>query len=1257
SFDTYSNANDVVGIEVKAFGGALASAAVNLRTDRFAEVAVLLHPNGWLDVIYDGVYAITNAPVGSFPAGSLFGFGARTGGLTDNHFIDDLSITTATAPAAYLEFYYPAGNAVRADSPIAVVLSDWGTTVNPAKIVLQVDGVTVSPLITQSAPDTVVRYVPPAILASGSSHTVSITYADDASPTPATNTWSYGFTVAAYQNLSTTLIASSNLVSSTPGFALRISQIEANRGPSIQRAESQLAGLFINPDTGLPYPNLATITAFNEPSVINYSTTGGQGGFQTEPPLSIPGLPGQFPDTSSSGDTNAALDAVTYLYLQPGLYALGVNSSDGFRLTLASTPDMYAPVQSVFDGVRSPADSVTTFGVSQAGYYPFRICYFIGGLEAVAPTLDVPSLEFFAVDAVGGKTLINDANVAGFIPAFLPAQTLPYVRSVDPIAGSTGVPKNTALEITLINGSITVAPGTAAIELRLNGASVAPTVSYGVTNNGVTTIRYQPPVALALNSSNFVEFAFTDSAANRRTNSYYFITENVLTQLFAIPPASATNATWAKWVSSTATERGLAYNPKTGHVLVVSRGAATGVDGPNGLGVAILDGNTGLYLGQLSIILPDNSSIKDAGIGLFKLNMIDVAEDGVIYACALTTSWNTQNFVVYRWQDENASPTIAVASPQLGGSVRVGDVLVVRGSGAGTEILASGNAQVNMVPLFTTTDGTNFAGTALNVVGLPNASTRLGLAFGCGNTFYGETTGGNFPLRYISFAGAPSTVSALITNYPIVDAANNPFIGPIGVDIPNQRLIGASTAGTAGAAHSMNLFDLDALVAGNTNKPVDSKPFPISSGTFGTGAVDFTPDGTRVYTLDSGSGVIAFSLAPKLAQPAICAHPKTNIVAGPGALGFMDVMAIGAPQSFQWFFNGAPIANATNRTLNIADVQPSKLGFYRVTITNFLGSATSSVAVLDTRMVVTEGMVNQVVAPGGSASFSVTVSNGLPAYAYQWRLNDTNIAGATASTLNIPNAQASDAGAYTVAITDSLGQSIISPMAVLTVGTLGTGTGLAASYFNLVNFAENDPPDPFGSVPALNRIDPTIDFDWGALGSPDPFVFADFFTVRWQGQVQPFYSQTYTFYTRSDDGARLWVDGKLLVNRWVPQAPTEASGTIDLVANQKHSILMEYYEKEGGAVAQLMWSSPGQVKTIVPMTQLYPVAGAFFPSMTSSLSFGTNIVLNWTGTCVLETAPDITGPWTPILTNAGPFTISTEGQPAYFRLLSQQAPL
>ncbi len=142
--------------------------------------------------------------------------------------------------------------------------------------------------------------------------------------------------------------------------------------------------------------------------------------------------------------------------------------------------------------------------------------------------------------------------------------------------------------------------------------------------------------------------------------------------------------------------------------------------------------------------------------------------------------------------------------------------------------------------------------------------------------------------------------------------------------------------------------------------------------------------------------------------------------------------------------------------------------------------------------------------------------------------------------------------------------------------TAGTGTGLTGQYFDNSDF----------TAPKITRTDGTINFDWG-YGSPDASIGVDTFSARWTGQVQPQYSQAYTFYTTSDDGIRLWVNNQLIINNWTDHAPIENSGTMTLTAGQKYDLKLEFYENGGGAVSKLSWSSASQIKQIIPQLQLY----------------------------------------------------------------------
>ncbi len=181
--------------------------------------------------------------------------------------------------------------------------------------------------------------------------------------------------------------------------------------------------------------------------------------------------------------------------------------------------------------------------------------------------------------------------------------------------------------------------------------------------------------------------------------------------------------------------------------------------------------------------------------------------------------------------------------------------------------------------------------------------------------------------------------------------------------------------------------------------------------------------------------------------------------------------------------------------------------------------------------------------------------------------------------------------------------------AVVTPPVDGTGDGLTGNYFNGMNF----------ETPVYSRKDATINFDWGN-GSPNAAVNADRFSARWTGQIQPKYSGEYTFYINSDNGRRLWINGQLVIDKWIDDWNIDYSGKISLTANQKYNIKIEYFENNGGAAAKLEWSHASQTREVVPTKQLYannlptvsitsPATNAVFTSP-SNINFSSNAADN-----------------------------------------------
>ncbi|HZQ48289.1 MAG TPA: PA14 domain-containing protein, partial [Verrucomicrobiae bacterium] len=193
--------------------------------------------------------------------------------------------------------------------------------------------------------------------------------------------------------------------------------------------------------------------------------------------------------------------------------------------------------------------------------------------------------------------------------------------------------------------------------------------------------------------------------------------------------------------------------------------------------------------------------------------------------------------------------------------------------------------------------------------------------------------------------------------------------------------------------------------------------------------------------------------------------------------------------------------------------------------------------------------------------------------------------GSTPTTNSIlytgPFALTTTAGLNVVATMPGSPNSFVASATFINSSSLGNGTGLLGQYY-----ANTFPTNAFTGSP-LVRTDAVVNFNWNT-NSPDPGIPTNNYTVRWTGLVQPLFSETYTFSTTTDDGARLWVNGQELVNEWVGQSPTTWSGLINLQAQQLYAIEMDYFQAGGGAVAQLAWSSPSTSPAIVPSSQLYP---------------------------------------------------------------------
>jgi hypothetical protein len=369
---------------------------------------------------------------------------------------------------------------------IRVNLQEQAVTVDLASPKITLDGTDLVSTATRTGTIVTVG-AQAALFDPNSQHTATLTYRDSAGNS-VTNTWQ--FTISNYPTIPADY-AATGVNTTMPGFRARTHQIPIGRGPAVQgfdgnftpAAERQLAEGFIDPDTGAPYANTADLSGagpdgfFVVPGVINVSQVPGIGmdfgNFQDD---SVPPYPDDPVPGITGANDNYVVEFRTYLALKAGPLRLGVNSDDGFKVSVSRSPgDLNGLLLGQFSGGRGSADSVFDFLVPADGIYPFRLLWWEGGSES--------NCEFFSVDlATGNRTLINDP--ASPIKAYREASVVPpYVSKVLPAAGSILVVPTADVVVEITDGTIPVDANS--INFVVNGTAVTGASKVG----NITTIR------------------------------------------------------------------------------------------------------------------------------------------------------------------------------------------------------------------------------------------------------------------------------------------------------------------------------------------------------------------------------------------------------------------------------------------------------------------------------------------------------------------------------------------------------------------------------------------------------------------------------------------------------------------------------------------------------------------------------------------------------------------------------------------------
>ncbi len=126
----------------------------------------------------------------------------------------------------------------------------------------------------------------------------------------------------------------------------------------------------------------------------------------------------------------------------------------------------------------------------------------------------------------------------------------------------------------------------------------------------------------------------------------------------------------------------------------------------------------------------------------------------------------------------------------------------------------------------------------------------------------------------------------------------------------------------------------------------------------------------------------------------------------------------------------------------------------------------------------------------------------------------------------------------------------------------GKPGGLTARYYRGENFEEL----------IDTRIDSQVNFDWSR--TPPSGVPHDHYSVRWTGFIETEEAGEYTIFASTDDGVRVWLDDKQVINDWTTHAVETFQAKFNSAAKSKHSIRVEFFQSGGGAAAYLEWQMP-----------------------------------------------------------------------------------
>lgn len=356
----------------------------------------------------------------------------------------------------------------------------------------------------------------------------------------------------------------------------------------------------------------------------------------------------------------------------------------------------------------------------------------------------------------------------------------------------------------------------------------------------------------------------------------------------------------------------------------------------------------------------------------------------------------------------SSQTALAVSDPVIAPSISTqpGSLSVVSGKAASFSVVAAGTAP------FTYQWYKN------NV--LISGATAATYSIATVNTSYA----GNYTVKVSNGAGVVTSSAAVLT------VLVKPSIStqPLSQTVVLGKSVSFSVAVTGTAPFTYQWYKNSVAISG------------ANSSSYSLASVAAESAGSYTVKVSNSAGSVTSSAATLkvVTAPTITTQP-VSVTANKGtSAGFSVVVSGVAPFSFQWYKNGSAISGATQSSYFMTSVDSLNAGTYSVQVSNAGGSVSSSFATLT--VVLPPTILGQPLSltmnAGKPASFSVTASSSV-AMTYQWCKNGVAIAGATASTFTLSATTLSDAGSYSVVVSNAAG-SVSSSSASLTMNATPT---------------------------------------------------------------------------------------------------------------------------------------------------------------------------------------------------------------------------